>query len=182
LLAADLMVAGRRAQWSLAKQDWLPDLTLGIKAINTDPARMPGVEDSGKDPLAVTFAVNLPLWWGKYRNQAREKGAQYRAAVYQRTDLFNQLEAQVAEVLYDYREARQTLDLYQQSLLLQAEQHLAVTRQAFASGATDFLDLIEAQRTHLEFQLAALRARVDRGQKLAELEKLIGRQVPRSGR
>ncbi len=178
LKAADFAAQSRRAQWSLAKKQAIPDLTLGIKVIDTDPARMPGIEDSGKDPLVATFSVNLPLWWGKYRAEAREKKAHYRAALHARSDLANKLAAQVASALYGYRDAQRKIELYGQSLVPKAELHFEATQQAFTSGTASFLDLIDAQRTLLEFQLAFERARGNRQQKKAELEMFIGRELP----
>lgn len=177
LKAAGFAAESGKAQWSLSRKQWIPDLTLGLKVIDTDPARMPGVEDSGKDPVVATFSVNLPLWWGKHRAAAKEKEAQYQAALHQRTDLANTLATQVSSALYGYRDAQRKIDLYGHSLLPKAEQHFEVTQQAFASGMASFLDLIDAQRTLLEFQLALERARADRWQKLAELEKLVGREL-----
>jgi len=181
LKAADFAAQSRRAQWTLAKKQAIPDLTLGVKVIDTDPARMPGIADSGKDPVVATFSVNLPLWFGKYRAEAKEKNARYQAALHQRSDLENKLKAQVEAALYGFRDARRKIDLYGESLVPKAELHFEVTQRGFTVGKASFLDLIDAQRTLLEFQLAYERARADREQRLAELEMLIGRELPRAG-
>jgi outer membrane protein TolC len=41
----------------------------------------------------------------------------------------------------------------------------------------DFLNLLDSQRTLLEFRLAHLRALVDCGQRLAELERIVGKSL-----
>jgi outer membrane protein TolC len=52
-----------------------------------------------------------------------------------------------------------------------------VAQKAFAAGRAGFLDLIDAQRTLLEFELAYERALADRAINLAELEMLAGREL-----
>jgi outer membrane protein TolC len=47
-------------------------------------------------------------------------------------------------------------------------------QQAFVAERTDFLDVIDPERTLLEFQTSFERALADRAQHLARIEKLIG--------
>jgi len=42
------------------------------------------------------------------------------------------------------------------------------------------LDIIDAERILLEFQLAYERAFADRAQRLAELEMLVGKEIPKT--
>jgi len=177
--SADFTVESRRADWSLAKKQFIPDLTLGVKVIDTDPARMPGIDDSGKNPVVATFSFNIPLWFGKHRAGARQKKAQYHAALAERTDLENKLTAELETALFDYRDAERKRQLYGGSLLPKAQQHFEVTQQAFISGEASFLDLVDAQRTLLDFTLALERAFVDRAQRLAELDMRVGHELPR---
>jgi outer membrane protein TolC len=47
-------------------------------------------------------------------------------------------------------------------------------QRAFASERTDFLDVIDPERTLLEFQTSFERALADSAQHLARIDKLIG--------
>jgi outer membrane protein TolC len=67
--------------------------------------------------------------------------------------------------------------LYGDTLLPQAEQSLKVTEEGYRAGTTDFLNLIDAERLLLEFQLAHERALVDREIAAAQLEKLVGKPL-----
>jgi len=180
LKSANFAAESQKASWALAKKQFIPDLTLGLSVISTDPARMPGIEDSGKDPVVATFSFNIPLWFGKYRTNARQKKAQYQAALNQRGELENKLAAELEAALFAYRDAERKKILYGESLIPKARQHFEVTQQAFINGEASFLDLIDAQRTLLDFNLAFERAFVDRAQRLAELEMRVGRELPRS--
>ena len=69
--------------------------------------------------------------------------------------------------------------------------NLPIWREKYDAGVRDseFLDLLDTQRTLLEFSISAERARADRGKALATLNRLVGRPVatidesfsPRSG-
>ncbi len=79
--------------------------------------------------------------------------------------------------LYRYNDARRKIDLFRDTLTPEAEQSLNITEEAYRSGEVDFLNLIDAQRLLLEFQLSAERALTNREQSLAEIEMLVGRPV-----
>ncbi len=61
----------------LAEQNYYPDATVGIEHIHTDGALLPGVRDSGKDPVIAMFSVTLPVWYEKYDAALREARARH---------------------------------------------------------------------------------------------------------
>jgi len=161
----------------LAKKNYYPDITLGVDYILTGDARMPGVTDSGKDPLIAMLTVNLPLWWGKNKAAVNEAQAKYQSALKQQQSIENDLLSRLEMVLYQFREARRKMSLYNEALLPRAQQSLNVTQSAFEAGKVDFLNLIDAHRTYLEFELSLARATTNYAQRLAELEMLVGREI-----
>jgi len=60
------------------------------------------------------------------------------------------------------------------SLISKAEQSLNVIQQAFAAKRIDFLEVIDAERTLLEFQLSSEIIFANCAPHLARTEKLIG--------
>lgn len=155
------------------KQSW-PNLKLGVEYMETGPARMPGVPDSGRDPLALMLSLNLPIHRGKYAAAKDEAAAHVRAAEHRRRDGEDALNARLQMALYGYREAERKAALYGGSLVPQGEQALAVTEEAFRAGSADFNSLIDAERVLLEFRLAHERAVADRAQRLAEIAMITG--------
>ncbi len=171
-----------RKRADLARTEYYPDITLGVDYIQTGEALMAGTPDSGKDPLIAMITINLPIWRGKLRAGVEEAEARQDAAEQGRSHRENELAARLKMVLFRYRDAERKIDLYHGTLLPQAEQSLNVTKQAYEAGAVDFLDLIDAQRLLLQFQLEHERARTNQQQRLAELEMLIGRPLPTTTR
>ena len=169
----DAAIAKAELEIELAEKMGFPDLTVGLDYVVTGRAEN-RVADSGKDPVMAAASINLPLWRDKFRAGEREAKARQRAAVRQREERENQLLAGLELALFGLREGGRKIELYRDSLIPKAEQALNVAQQAFAAGKGDFLGVIDAQRTLLEFQLARERARVDLVGKVAEIERMIG--------
>ena len=147
--------------------------------IDTDSALIPGVEDSGKDPVLARISVNLPIWWAKYRAGQRQAEAQLRAARRSLEDRENVLEAEVKLALFRVEDAERKIGLYRDTLIPKGKEHLKATETAYRAGKSSFLDLIDAQRVLLEFELSYERALADHASSLAELEMLVGKELPR---
>ena len=150
----------------LAGKQFYPDLTVSLDYIH--------IGDRGENPLIAMATINLPLWHSSYEAGERAAKLSYQAAVQGVADEENRLAAELELALYKQRDAQSRSALYRDSLLPKAEQVLNVTQRAFAADRSDFLAVIDAQRTLLEFQLAYERAQTDQALHWAEIEKLVG--------
>lgn len=178
LRALEHEITRQRLGIALARKNYFPDVTVGLDYIDTASART-GVSRSGRDPLIGMISINLPIWFGKYAAGVREAKARHFSALKARADSVNNLESAVKMVLYRVRDAERKTDLYRDTLVPKAKQSLKATGAAFRTGKATFLDLVDAERILLDFQLSYERALADSAQKLAELEMLVGRQLPR---
>ena len=179
LKALDHQIAAQKKSVELAGKDYFPDITLGVGYIDTAGALMSGTADSGKDPVVVMASVNLPIWHDKYRANQRQARASHLAAIKERLGAENTLVSEVHLVLYEFRDAGRKINLYRDNLILKAKQSLKVTQAAFMTDKANFLDLVDAQRMLLEFQLLYERALANSAGRLAQLEMLVGRELPR---
>ncbi len=161
----------------LASKQGYPELTLGINYIQTGQARMAGVPDSGHDAVMANLAINIPLWRGKYSAAKKEAAGKYRAVHSARADRENTLMAELERALFSYRDSLRKMDLYGDTLLPKGRQSLGATVAAYESGKAGFLDVIDAERLLLEFELSHARAAADLRIHLAEIEKLVGGPV-----
>ena len=162
------------ASKALAGKAYYPDITVGLSYIETGEARMPGVADSGKDPLAAIVSLSLPIWRDKYRSQEEQAAVRERAAASQQDQRMNAIIADLQAAIFRYRDAERKISLYRDSLVPMADQSFAVTLQGFESGTESFLNLIDSERTLLEFQLSYEEAQVNRAVALAAIEQLTG--------
>jgi outer membrane protein, heavy metal efflux system len=176
LAALEAEIEKTRKERELAKKNYYPDFMLGVTYRDTRESSMPGTM-SENDLLEGMAGITLPIQVGKYRAAEREAYFAYQAAVKARAEEEKSLGADLRVAIYEYRDAERKMDLYRNGLLPKAEQALQVVQQEFATGEGQFLDLIDAVRMLLEFQLEYERARVDRQIKIAEIEMLTGQLV-----
>jgi outer membrane protein TolC len=143
--------------------------------IQTDSSGAAGITDNGKDPVMITGAFNIPIWNQKNQAAVREAEANTSAAQHRLQQRENELKTDLAMALFDFRDAERKLGLYRDSLTPLTENALRVAEQSYQAGQSDFLELIDAQRLLLEFQLSYQRALADRAIATADLEKLLGK-------
>ena len=172
LKAVDAMASRETAAVRLARKSFYPDVSIGGDYMRQSDPGMP-------NPFAAMVMLNLPIWRGKYKAGVNEATLNYHAALRERHDLENNLIADLQMSLYSFRDAERKMRLYQGTLVPKARQAVKVSEQALQAGNADFLDVIDAQRTLLEFELAGERALADRAQALAEIEMLVGEAIPR---
>ena len=170
--------AREKAGIELAKKEYYPDVTFGIEDIITGSALMPNTPDSGKDAIIASVTVNIPFWWEKRKAAVREGHAKLASATKGAEALKRSLLSDMELALYKYRDAQRKIDLYRNALIPKAEEALGVTLEAFQAGTRSSLDLIDAEKTLLEFELSYLRALADQAQRVAELEWLLGKEIP----
>lgn len=179
LLAWDHRAEAAAAGEKLAGKTGLPSFSLGLNYIQTGRSRFDGVPDSGTDAVTASLSVNLPIWRGKYDAASREAAGRFRSARASRREAQNRLVAELERALFDYRDAGRKWDLYATTLLPKARQSLGAVRAAYEAGESGFLDVIDAERLLLEFELSRARALADALVREARIEQLTA--VPFSG-
>ncbi len=153
---------------TLARKSRLPDFTIGVEA------------DVKATPVMwrPEFDVTLPIWRDKIAAEIASAQARKHAASAKFSAEQIQLAVEFADKSFMYREAKRNLQLLADSLLPKARLSLDVAQAGYSAGQTDFTDLIDAERTLLDFQLAEVDARVQCELALAELSLIIGVQAP----
>lgn len=170
LKAMEADVHRAEAAITQAQRTRIPDFGLGLMADVKAPPVM-------FRPLA---GMTLPIWRDKIAaaiTGARDLEKSSKARL---TNERLTLTVEVAMKSYMYRESTRLLALLQDTLLPKARQSLEVARSGYSAGTTDFINLIDAQRTLLNFRLAEVEARIKRELALADLSlQVMG--VPPSG-
>lgn len=155
----------RRADASirLAYKARVPDFSVGVEV------------DAKASPIFVTpqLGVTLPIWRDKIAAQIAGAQAGKRASEARLTAEQIALAVEFAEKSFMFREATRNLEVLTERLLPKARQSLEVAQSGYVSGKVDFLNLLDAERTLLGFQLSEVEARVQRELALAELSLLI---------
>lgn len=178
LLALDEQMEQQRALAEAARKEGLPDFTVGLDYIITADAQDPSIPESGDDPIMISLGVTLPIWRDAYDAGVREALARRLAFSHDRTNEANDIAASIQRAWFDHTDANRRVRLYNDTLIPKAEESLRASLAAFRAGEANFLDVLDTERTLLEFAISAERARADRGQALARLNALVGAPVP----
>jgi outer membrane protein, heavy metal efflux system len=173
--AAQRIEATKKKVW-LARLDYLPDLNVSFDYISIGNGPM-DVPDNGQDASAVMFKVNVPLWYGKQKSQLEEAKALRASAKSQHEQLENDLSAKIKMIFFKIQDAKRQIQLYRDALVPKAEQSLKASETAYSGGKVDFLNLIDSERTLLDFQLSYYKAIRDYEQRFAELEMMVGESL-----
>lgn len=178
LLAMAEEVDAERIGSDLARRAYYPDFRVGLAyTINVDPMMD---EESRHNPVRAGIGFTLPIWQGRLDAAVRESVARRLAASHRLADERNALGADVREALFEHRDAQRRLELFRDTLIPKATESLQASLAGYQAGTVSFLDLLDTERTLLEFQLAFERARADRAISLARLDRLAGRPMPRT--
>lgn len=95
--------------------------------------------------------MTLPIWRDKIAAEIAAARGMEGASKARLSNERLTLTVEVAMKSFMYRESTRLLDLLENTLLQKARQSLEVTRSGYSAGTTGFIDLIDAERTLLEF-------------------------------
>ncbi len=163
-----------RLSGDLARKKGLPSFVVGLNFIQTGTAGRDGVSDSGRDAWSATVGITLPVWRGKINAASGAAALRYQQAKSGHRALENRLVAELEQVHFAYRDAIRKIELYETALLPKGRQSLGAAFDAFEVGEGSFLDLIDAQRMVLEFELSLAQSETVALTQQANLERLVG--------
>jgi len=167
-----------RAMAYAARTRAYPDITFSLDYIVTGEAQNPSIAESGDDAIIAGVGVTLPIWNAKYEAGIRESMRRRLRAASEHQSAMNRLSAELQHAIYNYEDGRRRTDLYSRTLVPKARESLNATLAGYQGGTLSFLDVLEAERTLLEFQLAEQRARADAANALASIATLTGGVPP----
>jgi len=132
------------------------------------------------DGFGGIVSLNLPFaFWtkSKYEAGVREAIAQREVARFKKKTLENLTRFQIQDFLAKIEAKEKVLKLFTTTVLPQAKHTLKAAIAGYRTDRTDFLDLIEADRALLTYQLEYVRALVEWKQLLAKLERIVGAEL-----
>jgi outer membrane protein TolC len=168
LRALGFVARARQDALELARMQYLPDFN-------------PFVGFTGSIEQTIGVGISLPTRLPQIKagiEQARAMLSGAQASLRQaRHDRLSSFVAALYVLRYSERQAA----FLTAEVLPAAQQVLESAQQAHATGAASFQDLIEAQGALLDVRLSIAEARIEREQRLAEIEELAGFDIETVG-
>lgn len=183
--AAALAIEHDEVGVRLAHRRYWPDLVVGatwgrIRPRDDGPGRSNPPPDNGKDTLGLTVGVNIPLHRDIYDAGVREAVARRAATRETHRQALNGVDQAVRSTGFSLTTIAAQMALYENALVPQAEQALRATEEAYATGTTGVLDLLNSEEVLLDVRLGLARLQADYMQALADMERAIGAPFPLS--
>ena len=182
LQAARHEIERERHGVALAEKSYYPDIRLGLEYARDGSARMAAMDGGGADMLLGMISVNVPIQRGRLDAEVNEARSRLHAADRDARARELAVESELQSALFAYREGERKLRLYRGTLVPKARHALEATEAAYRAGNASFMDLIDSQRSLLEFELERERAAADRAVAAARVRALAGVPSPASDR
>lgn len=159
---------------ALARRAFWPDFTVGIQYTDVRSDDLTPTM-TGRDALNLSVGLRLPLWWGKQQARLDQAQVERRRAEAELDDFRLHVRAEVQDLRERLQRQQRQLRLLNERLLPQAETSLEATLSAYRAGQTDFLDLLDAERTRFQLEMEYEDTHARALQTAAALERALGR-------
>lgn len=169
LRAHEAMIAAQAARLDLARRAHLPDFDVSLQY---------GQRDGFRDMISAIVAVPLPVQRGRRQGAGVAEAEATLAALHaEHAAEANALRTEVARLYGELERSRTQLALYVRAILPQGQAALGSATAAYQAGRADLLALLDAQATLFAYETEYHRALTDFAQRLAELDRVAGREV-----
>lgn len=157
-----------RAERSLARFEYFPDFKLSTK--------QPLKKNEGDKTYAIE--MTLPLWFlGKQMNLSESAGARMHALEKEAELKKREQDSKVQSLESKISNMEKLLELYESSLLPQAQSSLQSNLSAYKVGGVRFLEVVEAERLLYEEKMAYLENTLKFVDAVLELETVLGKTI-----
>lgn len=172
LKASQAAIARSQTGLALAKKAYYPDLMVDASYWNVR-------EGDNRWMLMLEATVPVSLW-SRDGHDARvtQAKAEQRAWEATYTELENQIRYEVEEAFVQLSIAQDQMALYQKVIIPQARQTVEAMKAGYQTDRESLLNLVDSERSLLQFELEYHRAKVAAGKGWAALEWAVGTALP----
>ncbi|CVK18180.1 TolC family protein [Sporomusa sphaeroides] len=175
----------------LAKKQKLPDfeVSLGYKK-NKEPMidvmTMSGMDpkimvEDRKPAWSIEVMAMFPIWQGKNKAEIKAAEAGYEASQAALQNMKNMAELDVQMALTEAQTSWRQIELYESTIVPQAEQHYQAAVVGYTHGKADFMTVLDGVNTLRNAKLGLYKAKVDYEKAAANLENAVGKPLFTSG-
>lgn len=159
---------------ALAQRAFWPDFTVGAEYTDVRRGDLTPTM-TGRDAFKLSVGLRIPLWWGKQQARFDQAQVERRRVEAELDDFRLHVRAEVSDLREQLRRQQRQLTLLDERLLPQAETSLEATLSAYRAGQTDFLDLLDAERTLFQLRMDYEDTHARALQTAAAMERALGR-------
>ncbi|MEL7025284.1 MAG: TolC family protein [Pseudomonadota bacterium] len=173
LRAAEAAIDARQTGISLAEQQYKPGWAIDLGYGYRDGSLPNG--DPRSDFMSVMVTVDVPLFRAKRQDRAVAAARQQRRAASEtREQLARELESRLRSEFARWQDLTRQLELYERTIVPQAEDRARAALLAYQSDSGDFDDVMRGQIDVLDLRVVWERLKAERAQSFAVLANLGG--------
>ncbi len=167
----EAMIAAQAARVELARREALPDFDVSLQY---------GQRSGYPDMVTATVSVPIPIHRRRKQDQlATAAGSELAALEAERHSRQNEIRADVARLVSYLERSRTQLALYVKAVLPQSRASLASATASYQVGKVELLTVLDDQATLFHYETEYFRALTDFAKTLAELERVVGKEILR---
>lgn len=174
--AAQEQILSTNYQVELAELASKPKIGLGLEYGFIQKRDMPNIPDNGKDILAPTISLSLPIFRKKNEALKQEAGFMQEAYKNQIEAVQNQITNQWVMANFQFEKANTELRLYDKELE-KTELLLKLLTSEYSNNNTQFDQLLSTLQLILQLKLSALTSSVNLQESLFNFDFLTGNQI-----
>ncbi|UCE41547.1 MAG: TolC family protein [Candidatus Aminicenantes bacterium] len=176
LRKAQSVIQKNRESLNLVKKDYYPDFRIMLDYIDIG-AGTSDHPDDGRNAWMASIGINIPLWRKKLRAAEAEAIIRIKASEDLYENIENETLSRIHALYFEIETAREQIELYEFSLLPQAEQTLKASEIGYLTGKVDFLNLLDSERMILTIRNGYFKVLAELGRSLVRLERLVGQEL-----
>jgi outer membrane protein TolC len=133
--------------------------------------------EDGRNSWMASVGITIPLWRKKLRASEAEAAIRIKASEDSYKNMENETLSRIRALYFELETAKEQIDLYEFSLLPQAEQTLKASEVGYLAGKVDFLALLDSERMILTIKNGYFKILAELGKSFARLERLVGEDL-----
>jgi outer membrane protein, heavy metal efflux system len=179
LQTLEALVAKQQKAVDLARKEYFPDFSVSLSyGFREDLG--PPMNEKIPNMFSSKLMVNLPIWHSsKIKPRIREEEAMKKAAEASQQSAWNRLAAAIKDRHAKLERLSQQIRLYEQGLIPQARQAVEASLASYQVGRLDFAQMYPNHIAAYNAELQLQEYLKDFEENWAELEWLVGGELPR---
>jgi len=173
LKSIDQKIEAFNNQEILAKKTGLPKFNIGLTYINVAENPNSTSFDNGKNALAPSLGLSIPIYRNKYKAMLKEAKLLKASATSEKKEKENRLNTLNKNLIKDFKDSDRRIGLNAKQARI-AKKVLDVLLTSYSTDAKDFEEVLRIERKFLSYQLAYQKAITDKNAAVAFINYLLG--------
>ena len=171
------LISAANSRLDLAERDYYPDFNIGVTYGDRIGQNSQPMGGDRANLFSIKLGIKIPLFAStKQSYRVKQRISEQFKSKYAYLDESNQVKADIARYITDYRRSEQQRSLFETGILPQARQTVQSMLVGYQVSEVDFLNLVGSQVTLFNYELQFWQSVSQSNQALASIQASIGKE------